>query len=74
MCPQRAITVSASSPIDEQIRYLEDFLTELEPDTSPTPAPIEQESQRITDLRQAKSYIDKAITLLRPHFPGPGIG
>lgn len=74
MCPQYAMPVSSSSLIDEQIQYLEDFLTELEPDTSPTPAPIEPESQRITDLRQAKSYIDKAITLLKPHFSSSGIG
>lgn len=73
MCPQTPIKISANSPIDDQIRYLEDFLTELEPDSGPLPAPIETEAKRVTDLRQAKAHIDKAIDLLRPHFPDGGV-
>ena len=72
MSPHHVMPVSASSPIDEQIRYLEDFLKELEPDTPP--APISQDSERVTDLRQAKTHIDAAIALLRPHFSGPSTG
>ena len=70
MPPHHAIPVSPGSPIDDQIRYLEDFLKELEPETSPTPVPREEDAQRVADLRAAKSHIDQAIALLRPHFTG----
>ncbi len=70
MPSQHATPVSSASPIDDQIRYLEDFLKEMEPETSPTPAPRQEDAQRVADLRAAKSHIDTAIALLRPHFTG----
>lgn len=78
MSPQTLIPVSELSSVEDQIRYLDDFLRELDPDqvdlddlddvlNDVEDAP---NSDRISDLRRAQRLIDDAIELIRPHLPG----
>lgn len=66
---QDTAPTAPDSSVDDQIRYLEEVLAEMEgTPAEPVPDPPEP-SRRDADLRRAKALIDEAIALLRPHFP-----